>query len=415
MVALMDALGHPERSFAAVHVAGTNGKGSVSAIMASVLKEAGFCKVGLYTSPHLVSFNERIRIDGVPVADDDLAAALDKVEAAARDVAAACGEVPTFFECATAAAFEVFRALGVKLAVVETGLGGRLDATNVVMPAVSVITTIGLEHCQYLGSTIREIAREKAGIIKPGRPVVLGATIQGEACEEIEKVADEAGAPLFTAGATVSMRGGKVSFETDERTVSSVSFPLRGAYQADNLATAVTALEVFSSASGLPIPDEAFRVGVSRVFWPCRFDVISESPLVIVDGAHNPPATEAFAASLKKFAPKRPLALVAGFCADKDYAQCLRILHPLFRVAFPTETPSERSLPCQDLEAAMKSAGFRTMPPSQDWRAAYAKALAWANEEGGGVVVLGSLFLAGAVCLSGASGGSASHIPSERL
>ena len=186
----MGFMGHPERELAAVHVAGTNGKGSVTAIVASVLQEAGLGPVGRYTSPHLVYFNERICINGEPVADAVLDKALDAVEAAVRRVESETDAgTPTFFECATALAFETFREQGVRLAAIETGLGGRLDATNVILPLVSAITCIGLEHCEYLGDTLGKIAAEKAGILKPGRPAVLGASMPPEARAVIEEVA----------------------------------------------------------------------------------------------------------------------------------------------------------------------------------------------------------------------------------
>lgn len=417
MEALMEALGHPERSFAAIHVAGTNGKGSVAAIAASVLQNAGFGDVGLYTSPHLVFFNERIRIGGKPVADGVLAASLDRVEAAARSVADASGQEPTFFECATAIAFDVFRSLGVRLAVVETGLGGRLDATNVILPVVSAITTIGLEHCQYLGSTLREIAREKGGIIKPGRPVVLGQSITDEARGELEMIAAAAGAPVADFNVNVTRRGGKVSFEDDIRTVSSIPFPLEGDYQMENLATAVSVLEAFSAASGIALVDEAFKDGVASVSWPCRFQILSRDPLLIADGAHNPPAAAALSASLRRFAGKKPLALVAGFCSDKDADAALRRLRPQFKVAFATETPSERTLPAANLADVMRKAGFADVRAEADWRKALAAALEWAADNGGGAVVAGSLFLAGAVAheygADTATGGM--RMPSERL
>ena len=202
MEALMGFMGHPERELAAVHVAGTNGKGSVTAIVASVLQEAGLGPVGRYTSPHLVYFNERICINGEPVADAVLDKALDAVEAAVRRVESETDAgTPTFFECATALAFETFREQGVRLAAIETGLGGRLDATNVILPLVSAITCIGLEHCEYLGDTLGKIAAEKAGILKPGRPAVLGASMHPEARAVI--VAVELGA--VAVGVSVTM------------------------------------------------------------------------------------------------------------------------------------------------------------------------------------------------------------------
>lgn len=424
MQAMMEFMGHPERELVAVHVAGTNGKGSVTAIVASVLQEAGFGHVGRYTSPHLVYFNERICIDGEPVPDAILEEALGAVEAAARKVESETDAgSPTFFECATALAFETFRRQGVRIAAIETGLGGRLDATNVILPLVSAITSIGLEHCEYLGDTIEKIAAEKAGIIKPGRPVVLGASLVQEARAVIEQKAASIGAQIVDPGVVVtpgrSVKAGHatVSFEDNIRSVSGVPFPLGGGYQYENLATAIAALEAFSTASGLPITDEAFSHGIAKVSWPCRFQIVRESPLVIVDGAHNPHAATALRASLKKLRPERPLALVAGFCDDKDCVSALKILRPSFVRAIATVTPSPRTLAADVFAAKLREAGFREVSANPDWREALAEAQNWAERERGGVVVCGSLFLAGAVCdhLGALPWKSGTVTPSEAL
>lgn len=404
MRSLLGELGHPESTLAAIHVAGTNGKGSVTAIAASVLQEAGFGPVGRYTSPHLVYFNERICIGGEPVPDDVLEPAVDKVEAACHRVEAAGAGMPTFFEAVTAVAFEVFRSQGVRIAAIETGLGGRLDATNVILPVVSVITCIGLEHRQYLGDTIEQIAAEKAGIVKPGRPVVLGRAMDPRARAVIEAAAARAGAKVVDAGVSVSSSslsaksaGAKISFEDNARSLSGIRFPLPGAYQLENLATAITALETFSSATGLPISDEAFRKGLEKVAWPCRFQMIADAPAVFVDGAHNPNAAEALAETLRGLRPKKPLALVAGFCDDKDSLECLRTLHPHFRRGWAVDVPSPRTLPAAGLAARFRAAGWRDVEAVPDWREGLAQAVEWARAEGGAVIVCGSLFLAGAV------------------
>lgn len=391
---LLERLGRPERGLACVHVAGTNGKGSVAAMTAAVLQNAGLGDVGLYTSPHLVFFNERIRVGGAPIDDDALERALDAVLAAD----AALDGQATFFELATAAAFTAFRDAGLRLAVIETGLGGRLDATNVIVPVLSVITNIGLEHREWLGNTIAEIAAEKAGIVKPGRPVVLGA-MDDEAAAVVRGRAAEVGAAVSDIPVSISCRPARdgsrrVSFEDEVRSVSGIRFSLDGAYQLENLSTAVAALETFSRATGIPLEDAAFKAGLEDVRWPCRFQRIGDDPPVIVDGAHNPPAARALAASLSKL--KMPLALVAGLCDDKDAARFLRILHPEFRAAFATETPSPRTLPAAAVADLMRQAGWREPCAEPDWRRAVGRATAWASENAGGVVVCGSLFLAGA-------------------
>lgn len=398
MERLLDELDHPEREVACIHVAGTNGKGSVSAMVASVLQAAGLGAVGRYTSPHLVYFNERICIGGMPVSDLLLEPALDRVLAAISRLDEEdfyC----TFFECVTALAFEIFRSEGVRLAVIETGLGGRLDATNVVIPILSVITNVGLEHCEYLGDTIEKIAFEKAGIIKQGRPVVAGAMDDG-AASVISLRAAELSSPFITSSASVTFRSsskGKrtLSIESQNRSISGIEFPLQGAYQAENLATAITALETFSEVTGLELTDEAFRSGLEAVVWPCRFQVVSDDPVVIVDGAHNPPAARALSLSLAKLS--RPVGLVAGFCDDKNCVEALRLLKPSFNCAWATVTPSPRSLEPHKLAEQMAIAGFSNVAIAEDWHDALNSALEWARENSGTIVVCGSLFLAGAV------------------
>lgn len=405
MQALMEFMNHPERELVTVHVAGTNGKGSVTAIIASVLQEAGFGAIGRYTSPHLVYFNERICINGEPVSDEILDLALGKVEAACKRVEEETDAgSPTFFECATAMAFETFRSQGVRIAVIETGLGGRLDATNVILPLVSVITCIGLEHSEYLGDTIEKIASEKAGILKPNRPAVLGGSMVDAARETIEGIASRIGSKIIDPGVVVSSKslakavGEMISFEDNIRSVSGIKFSLTGAYQRENLTTAISAIEVFSSVSGLPISDEAFKTGLSKVTWPCRFQTVSEDPLIIIDGAHNPNAAAALKESLKKLHTKMPLALVAGFCDDKDCLSALKILHSMFKCAFATETPSPRTLSADKFAVKLRTAGYRDITVNPDWHDAVAAASDWARRENGAVIVCGSLFLAGAVC-----------------
>lgn len=398
MIALLDALNHPEQSLACVHIAGTNGKGSVSAMIAAVLEAAGYGPIGRYTSPHLVFFNERIAINGTPVSNDVLQPSLERLIAALPPLDAK-GLSPTFFECATALAFDVFHSQGVRLAVIETGLGGRLDATNVITPILSVITNIGLEHCEYLGDSIEKIASEKAGIIKRNRPVVTGL-MDFCALSIILARAQEMSAPTPSFDISVSSRSSEskgltISFEDSFRTLSSIPFPLNAPFQLENLQTAICALEVFAQTTGLPLPDDAFRLGLSSVSWPCRFQCVTNNPPIIVDGAHNPPATTALAKALAK--QKMPFALVAGFCDDKDCLSALRPLKPFIQIAWATETPSARSLSANQLLIRLQQAGFRNASSNPNWKSALHDASRWALDNHGAVIVCGSLFLAGAV------------------
>lgn len=414
--ALLEALGDPQDSFAAVHVAGTNGKGSVATLVAGALDAAGF-GVGRFTSPHLRRFNERIVVRGAPLSDAVLAAALDKVETAASSLPEELGE-PTFFEVATAAGFTAFRDAGVKLAVVEVGLGGRLDATNVITPLVSVITSIGLEHCEYLGDTLSAIAREKGGIIKRGRPVVLGA-LEEEAHSALAAIARENGAPLIDAPAVVtsavssaSLEGLTLRLSSQERDLGKVRLGVCGAYQAQNAATALAAIDALSGVLGIEIPDAAIREGFSKARWPGRFDLVSKDPPVIVDGAHNPQAIHALRQSLKAAKFKGPVALVAGFCADKDVSAAVRLLAPVVKRAWAVATPTPRTLPPEECAALLRAAGVETS--LSELSRALAEAKEWARENGGMALVCGSLYLAGEA-LSLLEGDGTAPDPSELL
>lgn len=397
MERLLKLMGNPSMDAIFVHIAGTNGKGSVAAILSSVLKESLPFAVGRFTSPHLVSFSERIAIGGAPVSRETLMRAVDAV---LPKIAQMDGEGtgPTFFECATAIAFEAFRLEGVKVIVLEAGLGGRLDATNVVTPLFSVITNVGLEHCEHLGDTIGAVAGEKAGIIKPGRPVLLG-NMDPEALGVMERRARQAGAQVIRPQVSILPRrrkgGARLDVEDGQRTLTNVAFPLEGAFQYDNLSLAVAAAELFSSLAGTEISDSDFKRGLEEVRWPCRYQLVHSSPAVIVDGAHNPPAFGALAKSLSSL--KGPKCLVCGFCADKDHFASLSAIAPLIGAAWATETPSERTARAAELAKTMERCSIRTVNAEPDWRKALEGAMSWARERGGTAIVAGSLFLAGAV------------------
>ena len=399
MRALLARLDNPEAGLAAVHVAGTNGKGSVTALMTEVLSAAGL-RTGRYTSPHLLQFCERFWLDDRPADEAALDAATGEVETAALAVERESGEAPTFFECATAIAFLLFRRAGIRLAVVETGLGGRLDATNVLTPLVSVITRIGLDHCEQLGNTLAAIAAEKAGILKPGRPVVCGA-MPDEARGVVRRMAQDLGCRWIDAAEEVNVASVSVSLDgltarvsTSSRDLGKVRLPLAGVYQAENLATAVAALEATAEELHISLPDEAFRAGLARVCWPARFQLAVREPPVIVDGAHNPDGAAALREALRRLKVHGPMALVAGFCDDKDTTGFLRVLASGMRRAWAVPVPSPRSLPAARIRSAVAAAGIASVEAAEV-PAALAAAQAWARAEGGLVVVCGSLFLAG--------------------
>ncbi len=399
-LALLERLGNPHHAFATIHVAGTNGKGSVCAMLESVLREAGL-RVGLYTSPHLIRFNERIKVDGEDISDKTLAALFGEMEPHAAAVAAE-GREATFFEFTTALAFEYFRQCKVQVAVVETGMGGRLDSTNVVLPLISVITRIGLEHTDYLGNTIEAIAGEKAGIIKPGRPVVCGATPE-EALAVIRNTAQARKAPFVNAAEAVSVRrvaqdldGQKVSISGGELNYGPVLMAMLGRHQLENCATVVATLETLAACSPVAIPAEIIRTGLSKAIWPGRLQILSRDPPMVLDGAHNPDGANTLAASLKELFKKRKIALVWGMCNDKDalgFAKAMGASSVRKCWAVPIDT--ERSLAPDKLVQIARTEGWEAEPASLS--VALKQAKNWACEHDGAVCIAGSLFLAGEV------------------
>ena len=396
--ALLDALGSPEASLRIVHVAGTNGKGSVCAIMDAIL-QAGGLRVGRTTSPHLCRFNERFYVDGVEIADESLAALMGEVESAAEGLHQAGGQDPTFFECATAIAFLHFQRSLVDWAIIETGLGGRLDATNVVMPLVSVITRIGIDHAHLLGDDLATIAEEKCGIIKAGRPVICG-DMPEEAEAVVRRIAQARGSAFLLARDMVSLhvstrdlKGQKVKVETASGRSFSARFPLLGDHQLENLATALAALEALCMAGAIDLEDPDIATGIAATFWPGRFDCLQESPPLVVDGAHNPEGARALSRTLKQVFRKQPVGLIVGMCGDKDLAGTLAHFSGVVTRAWIVPLQNPRSAEPASLRAAMPHS-IRDVRVTSLPRACE-EALAWAGEVGGAVCVAGSLFLVG--------------------
>lgn len=393
---LLDALGNPERSFPTVHVAGTNGKGSTSAMLAAMLRAAGR-RVGLFTSPHLVDYNERIAVDGRPVDDLSLDAALAKlgpvVEAAAKS---AVGQ-PTEFEVATAAAMVCFAEADVDVAVVEVGLGGRLDSTNVVHPVVSVITPIGLDHTNRLGGTLADIAAEKAGIIRPQVPVVCGPQPE-EAFQVIAEAAAAAGAPLVAAGRDYDFtlvaadRDGTVfDVRYRDRRLRGLRTALLGPHQAVNGAMAAAA------GLTLGLPEAAIRKGLETVVWPGRMELLARRPFVLLDGAHNAEGAQALAAALSVVFPDRRPVFVMGILREKPVERMLQALLPLGRAVVFTVPRSSRTPPMPPEELARLAGGLIDEVATElDAGRAMERAWELAGPEGL-VCVCGSLYLVGEV------------------
>ncbi len=386
---LLSHLGDPHQRFRAVHVAGTNGKGSVSAMIASVLQEAGH-RTGLYTSPHLVDFRERMRVDGEMISENELLRLVGEV----REFAERPGppeERLTFFELTTAMAFVYFADQGVEEAVVEVGMGGRLDATNVLDPQCCVITRIGLEHTRYLGDTIGAIAGEKAGIIKPKVPVVTMDQDE-EALSTIRRRAAACGAPLKVVGrdggfeeASSTLDGTDVYLEELDATLH---IPLLGRYQGANCALAVGALTELMGR-GTYIPDEAFSHGMTKVRWPGRMEMMSRRPVVMFDVTHTADGARAVADEVRRLLGG-DLVLVLGVLDDKDLDGIASHFGPLSRTAIATASRSPRAFPPAEVAEALRKHA-RQVEVIPDIATALDRAMELAGPEGK-VLLTGSLF-----------------------
>lgn len=386
--------GNPHHAFPSVHVAGTNGKGSVSAMLAAVLQSAGY-KTGLYTSPHLFDFSERIQINGRPIPQKDLARILLGIQKKRFTL--------THFETLTLAAFLYFAEQKVDVAVVETGLGGRLDATNTLERVLtSVITTISWDHMDRLGNSLRKIAWEKAGIIKPGVPV-LSAVQEKGLQDVIRKEAEKAGAPLHFAGpkavqkSGVHWKEGWQSFWSPSH--GSLRLPLLGSYQRLNLALTLKTVDQLR-LRGLDIPAKAVAQGLSRVNWPGRFQILKNPSgipgSVILDGAHNAGGFEALTDALRQgpFRFRRHL-FISGLLKDKDPQALARALAPVARRVIVTAPPSDRALSARSLARFLRRAvSSDAVEEAPDFKHAWARARAQARP-GEAIVICGSLYLVG--------------------
>ena len=378
-----------------MHVAGTNGKGSVCQFIGSVLQQAGY-RTGVYISPHLQWFSERIVIDGVPISAEDIDDYVVRIRPVVERMIAE-GEPPTFFEITTALAFLYFKEKNVDYAVVEVGLGGRFDATNVITPLVSVITNIDLEHTQILGDTVEKIAAEKAGIIKEGVPVITAAS--GAALSVISDVAKKHHAPLSIvnderwARQNRSMSSQEFRVQGDLREYTVIT-ALLGLYQGQNVAVALLALEQLQQR-GVFIPDQAITEGVRKAFNPGRMEVVSDEPLIVLDGAHNPHGMQVLRQTLLQDFPGKHVILVAGICHDKDMRRMLEIIVPVSSTVILTKSSNPRACaPTKLSELAREFAQKREILVVESIPNALATALDCAGKNDV-IVVTGSLFTVG--------------------
>jgi len=409
---LLAALGNPHRKARSVHIAGTKGKGSTAAMVASVLATAGYT-TGLNTSPHLHTVNERIRVDGRLISNDEIVSLVERLkpEVEAVNQRATYGKLTTF-ELLTVLAFAYFELKGVDFQVLEVGMGGRLDATNVIAPEVCIITTISFDHTPALGHTLSEIAAEKAGIIKPGS-IVVSSPQSDEAARVIEKTCSGYGVPLVRVGSDVTWQS--LGFDLDGQRFRikgrlggyELSIPLLGHHQLDNAAAAVAALEVLAER-GFNISRESITRGLERVSWPGRFQILARHPLVVVDGAHNPDSARKLRQALEQYfglsagrtkkvrSDSAPgyfdrAVLIMGASSDKDVASVVSELFPLFDRVIVTRSHHPRAMAPGLLKAEFTRHGIE-VEVVDDVGAAVSLALAGDSDL---ICIAGSLFVVG--------------------
>ncbi|NLA86382.1 MAG: bifunctional folylpolyglutamate synthase/dihydrofolate synthase [Clostridiales bacterium] len=386
---LLKALGNPEKSLKFVHIAGTNGKGSTAACIASVLQTAGY-RTGLYTSPYILRFNERMQVNGIHISDEELEVLTDEI----RPFADSMKDAPTEFELITALAMRFFLYKKCDIVVLEVGLGGELDSTNVIdVPEIAVITAIGHDHTAELGPTLKDIARAKAGIIKEGGDVVIYGGVK-EADEVFERACCEKNAVLrrtdFSKLTVHAYELDAVRF--DYKTFKNIRLPLAGTYQPKNAAVAISALEILKE-KGWKISDNDIITGLARVSWPGRFEVLMNHPVFIVDGAHNPHGLRATTESLKQYFGDRKIVFLIGVMADKDVGGMIELIAPLAK-SFVTVAPhNPRAMKAEKLKEALSVSGLpaaacESIPDAVD------ESMRQAGPEGV-VAALGSLYFSG--------------------
>ncbi len=390
--ALCSAIGNPERKLKFIHIGGTNGKGSTSCMLAQVLKESGY-RVGLYTSPYIYRFNERIAIDGEPIPDADLARLTEEMVPIVEEMT----DRPTEFELITAIAMQYFWERRCDVVVLEVGLGGRFDSTNIIdTPLLSIITGISLDHTALLGNTVEEIAFEKAGIIKSGSPVLYGGKDK-KAEDVIKKVAAERKSPFYTVDhgkirdTSLSLSGGKLSYGD----FADVEISLLGTYQVNNAACVLEAINILRSGS-LNIDTGAVYRGMNSAKWRARFEIIRKEPTVIFDGAHNPEGIEAAIEGIKEYYPEEKIVAITGVLADKDYNAVARSISSVASSAYTITPENPRALSAADYASVLSKIGVDATP-AKSVEDAVRLAIERAAKEGKPVFCLGSLYTYSAV------------------
>ncbi len=385
---LCERLGHPEKALKCIHVGGTNGKGSFCAMTESILRAAGY-RTGLFTSPYIRFFNERMQVMGEPISNEELA----EITSYVRPIADSMEDKPTEFELITAIAFEYFRRQKTDVVVLEVGLGGRLDSTNIIKePLLSVITGIAFDHMGILGNTLSAIAGEKAGIIKTGCPVLWGGESE-EAADVICRVAAERKAPLVTVDRScLQVKDYRVEGTVfDYDVYEGLHLSLLGTYQPYNAATVLTGVAILNRL-GLSISEKAVREGLSSVYWPARFELLSRDPLILYDGGHNPQGVAAAVESIRTYFPGQRVDLLSGVMADKNYDEMIALLRPVSRRVFTVTPNNPRALQAEayaEMFAAqgVEACGYPTV------REGLSAAIAHGRADGVPLICLGSLYL----------------------
>lgn len=392
VLSLCEALGNPQDELKFIHVAGTNGKGSTSSILDSVLREAGY-KVGLYTSPFILRFNERIRVDGKEIPDEDLARMTERI----RPIAEAMEDKPTEFELITAIAFDYFRERGCDIVVLECGLGGRFDATNVIKTStLSLITGISKDHVAILGDSIEKIAWEKAGIIKPGVPVIFGG--EDEAARSvIAKEAKEKGADFSTVDhEKIKIKSADLSgSEFDFVNYKDIKIKLLGLYQPRNAAMVLSAIDKLRD-TGLTISDEAIKSGLATAKWAARFEIISENPTIIFDGSHNAEGIRAAKESVIQYFGDEKVIVISGVLRDKEYEKIADDISEIASEVFTITPENPRALTAGEYADVIREKGANATPTSSI-EEALSSAINEAKKAGSAIVILGSLYTYGDV------------------
>ncbi|MBQ9773762.1 MAG: bifunctional folylpolyglutamate synthase/dihydrofolate synthase [Clostridia bacterium] len=385
---LCEKLGNPQDSLRFIHVAGTNGKGSTCAMLERSLREAGY-RTGLYTSPYIQKFNERMQVSGEMISDEELA----ELTTLIRPIADAMEDKPTEFELITAVAFEYFRRHACDVVILEVGLGGRLDSTNIIRdPVLSIITGIDFDHTTFLGNTIQEIAAEKAGIIKEGCPCLYGGA-ENAAYRTIRAFADKRHAPFYTVDRSTYR---KKSADLDGTVFDfgeyrDLHLSLLGSYQPYNATLVLTALDLLAQ-SGFSVPEDALRRALSSVRWIARFELLSADPVILYDGGHNPEGVQAAVRSIREYFPEQKVNILTGVMMDKDFDAMAEELKSVTRRAFTVTPDNPRALSAQEYAVHLEMHKIPTVA-CDSVQAGVRAAVADSRENGVPLICLGSLYL----------------------